>query len=184
VRLEGGDARDHAGALDVVRRVLGVDRDVTPFERAARRVPWLNHLVARMRGVKPPRYPTLWEACVSSILFQQVSLSAASSISRRLTLALGHRATSQSQTLHSFPTVNELRSATDDVLRSAGLSANKLATLRRVSDALHAGTLREAALEAMPSTVAARCSARSKGSGRGRRPSSCYVGWAAWMCFR
>jgi DNA-3-methyladenine glycosylase II len=42
VRLEGGDARDHAGALDVVRRVLGVDRDVTPFERAARRVPWLN----------------------------------------------------------------------------------------------------------------------------------------------
>jgi DNA-3-methyladenine glycosylase II len=165
VRFEGGDVRDHAEALDVVRRVLGVDRDVTAFEHAARRISWLKPLVARMRGVKPPRYPTLWEACVSCVLFQQVSLTAASSISRRLTLALGHAATSQPETLYSFPTVDAFRSATDNVLRSAGLSANKLAALRGVSEALHTGTLREAALETMSSTAAAAMLCEIKGIG-------------------
>jgi len=72
VRLEVGTGREHRQAVEIVRRVLGVDRDVASFDRAARRLPWLRSLAIRMRGVKPPRYPTLWEACVNSILFQQV----------------------------------------------------------------------------------------------------------------
>lgn len=65
----------HARALAVVRRMLGVDRDLSHFDRAAKHVPWLQPLAIRMRGLKPPRYPTLWEACVNAIVFQQVSSS-------------------------------------------------------------------------------------------------------------
>jgi len=45
-------------------------------------------LVRRMRGVKPPRYPTLREACVNAIVFQQASLFAASAVMHRLLQAL------------------------------------------------------------------------------------------------
>lgn len=83
-----GNAGDREPALALVRRMLSVDRDVTPFNRAAARIPWLAPLANRMLGVKPPRYSTLWEACVNAIVFQQVSLFAASVIMRRLLLAL------------------------------------------------------------------------------------------------
>jgi DNA-3-methyladenine glycosylase II len=154
VHFEGGNARDHARALAIVHRILGTDRDISQFDRAARGLPWLRDLVVRMRGVKPPRYPTLWEACVNAILFQQVSLAAASSISRRLILALGQRVASGQTALYSFPDAGRLRVADDGVLRAAGVSANKLATLRRVADALESGALDEATLEALPSPAA------------------------------
>ena len=57
-----GDEREHARALAIVRRMLGVDRDLAHFDRAAAHIPWLKSPAKRMRGVKPPRYPTLWEA--------------------------------------------------------------------------------------------------------------------------
>jgi DNA-3-methyladenine glycosylase II len=44
-----------------------------------------------MRDLKPPRYPDLFETCANAILFQQVSLHAASAIMRRLIVALGRR---------------------------------------------------------------------------------------------
>jgi DNA-3-methyladenine glycosylase II len=165
VRFEGGDARDHRGALVTLRRVLGADRDVSHFDRAARRLPWLKALAVRMRGVKPPRYPSLWEACVNSIVFQQVSLAAASSISGRLILALGRPAKVASDVVYAFPSADRLRRASDDILRSAGLSATKLATLRRVADALHDGSLDEDALETMPSPEVATLLCEFKGIG-------------------
>ena len=165
LRLEGGTRLEQRQAVETVRRVLGVDRDVASFDRAARRLPWLRSLAVRMHGVKPPRYPTLWEACVNAILFQQVSLSAASSISRHMTLMLGHPAKFGSEVLYSFPSAERLRRATDDSLRSAGLSANKLATLRRVADALHTSALDEKALEALPTPAAAAMLREIKGIG-------------------
>jgi hypothetical protein len=58
VALEG-DEREHLRALAPVHRMLGVDRDLTHFDRTAASIPWLKPLAARMRGVKPPLYATL-----------------------------------------------------------------------------------------------------------------------------
>ncbi|HET8650735.1 MAG TPA: hypothetical protein VFL95_11895, partial [Gemmatimonadales bacterium] len=60
----------HAPALATVVRMLGVERDVAPFHSAANAIPWLAPLADRMLGLKPPRYPTLWEASVNAIVFQ------------------------------------------------------------------------------------------------------------------
>jgi 3-methyladenine DNA glycosylase/8-oxoguanine DNA glycosylase len=49
-----GDERDHAVARAAARRMLGVDCDLMPFDRASERIPWLAPLAARMRGLKPP----------------------------------------------------------------------------------------------------------------------------------
>jgi DNA-3-methyladenine glycosylase II len=142
-----GDPREHRRALALVKRMLGIDRDLAYFSRAAEGVPWLSPLAQRMRGVRPPRYPTLWEACVNAIVFQQISLHAASAIMRRLILALGQSVDSEGVAVYAFPTAEGFLGAEDDVLRAAGLSLGKLSTLRRVAEALAAGALEEAMLE-------------------------------------
>jgi DNA-3-methyladenine glycosylase II len=83
-----GPARDHERVLALIARMLGVDVDLTQFYDSASAIPWLHPLSLRMRGVKPPRYPTLWEACVNAIVFQQISLAAASAIMGRLIVGL------------------------------------------------------------------------------------------------
>jgi DNA-3-methyladenine glycosylase II len=160
-----GDEGEHRRALALVRRMLGVDRNLTPFDRAAAGVPWLRPLAARMRGVKPPRYATLWEACVNVIVFQQISLQAASAIMERLIVALGRSVETAGIQSYVFPGVESVLGASDDLLRAAGLSPGKLATLRRVGEALAAGTLHEAMLEEHASPEAAALLSRIKGIG-------------------
>lgn len=160
-----GSAGAHARTLGLVRRTLGADRDLTHFDRAAARMPWLRPLALRMRGVKPPRYPTLWEAFVNAITFQQVSLQAASAISRRLIVALAPPIASEGVPLYAFPSAEQVLGAEDSVLRAAGLSAGKVATLRRAGEALASGTLDEAMLEERSSTDAAALLQQIKGIG-------------------
>jgi DNA-3-methyladenine glycosylase II len=136
--------------LATVCRVLGVEQKLSRFYSAAKGIPWLLPLAVRMRGIKPLRYPTLWEACVNAIVFQQVSLIAASSTSRRLILTLSSPVKCGSIALYAFPDALALRVTTDGPLRAAGLSANKLATLRRVADAILSGNLDERMLEEPP----------------------------------
>jgi len=162
-----GDATEHAQTLALVRRMLGTDRDLMEFDRAAARIPWLAPLVERMRGVKPPRYPALWDACANAIVFQQVSLQAASTIMHRLIVALGQpvEVAGVPVPLYQFPSAETVNTATDDLLRTTGLSATKLATLRRVADALATGMLDPTTLERCSSADAAASLRRIKGIG-------------------
>lgn len=160
-----GRAGDAAPALASVRRMLGTECDVSGFHRRARHTPWLAPLARRMRGLKPPRYPTLFEACANAIVFQQVSLHAASAIMRRMILALGTRVEHDGIPLIVFPTVDRLLEADDAVIRAAGLSAGKLATLRRAGEAIASGELSETILEQRSSADAALLLRRIKGIG-------------------
>lgn len=160
-----GDEGDHGPALALVRRILGVSCDLTRFHSAAAGIPWLKSLAARMRGVRPPRYPTLWEACVNAIVFQQISLQAASAIMRRLVLALSPPLDIEGVPLYPFPTIASMHAADNDRLRAAGLSLNKLTTLRRVAEALAIGRLDEGMLEERPSSTATALLRGIKGIG-------------------
>ncbi len=162
-----GDTTGDAAVLGLVRRMLGADRDLTDFDRSAAPIPWLAPLVTRMRGVKPPRYPSLWEACANAIMFQQLSLHAASAIMRRLIVALGRSVETELAPvpLYIFPAAEHVQRAPDDLLRATGLSANKVATLRRVAEALASGALDATALERCTSPDAAALLRRIKGIG-------------------
>jgi DNA-3-methyladenine glycosylase II len=164
VTIAGRSSR-HEAALALVRRVLGIDVDVGPFLAASRRVAWLAPLARRMRGVHPPRYPTLWEACVNAVVFQQVSLHVASAILKRTIEALTRPVLWDGVMLHAFPSPAAVASADSSLLRAAGLSAGKIATLKRVAEAVISGELDEGALERLPSAEAALRLAAIKGIG-------------------
>jgi len=166
VEISGG-RRNDAAVLGLVRQVLGVDRELGRFYRGAARVPWLASLVERMRGVRPPRYPTLWEACANAIVFQQLSIRAASAIMQRLIVAVGQgiRADGVPVPLYPFPTAERFQRESEERLRATGLSANKIATLRRVAEAIESGALDAAELEACTSSDAAAMLRGIKGIG-------------------
>lgn len=131
----------------LVRRMLGCDIDLAAFYSAARAVPWLDQLVKRMRGVRPPRYPSLWEAIVNAVVYQQVSIHAASAILRRV---IEHCSTAQvvdGHRLYAFPEPAAIVAADAAALRSAGLSVNKARALHGLGQALLAGDLDETELE-------------------------------------
>ena len=67
--------------------------------------------------------------------------------------------------LYLFPDAERVQRATDDRLRRAGLSATKVATLRRVAEALSSGVLDADALEGCASPDAAAMLCRIKGIG-------------------
>ena len=164
VTLDGA-LEQHPRALALVRRTLGVDRELAHFNRAAAAIPGLRPLAKRMRGVKPPRYPTLWEACVNAIVFQQVSLYAASAILRKMILEVGTPLTLDGRRFYTFPSAKSVQRVADGPLLAAGLSGRKLATLRHLGDALLSGELDESMLEDRKSPDALELLCRIKGIG-------------------
>jgi len=149
VRLEGPQAHRY-DPVAVVRRALGTDVDLGGFYAGARAVPWLARIAAGARGVKPPRYPTLWEAVVNSVVYQQVSIHAAGAILRRTIERYAAPRDVAGMRLYPFYAARTMRDADPLELRGLGLSINKINALKAVAAALEDGTLDEAALAPLP----------------------------------
>jgi len=160
-----GNSQDHGPALALVGQMLGTDRDLAPFAQGAERLSWLSPLAIRMRGVKPPRYATLWEAFVNVVAFQQLSLQAASTIVRRLILSSMPPLDRDGLSLYLFPGPEQFLAAGERQLRTTGLSSSKVATLRRAGEAVVSGRLDAVTLGTRPSPEAARLLQEIKGIG-------------------
>ena len=148
VDIEGsGTTFDPAVLLE---RMLGTGVDLEPFYRAAAGVAWLAPLVAGARGVKPPRYPTVWEASVNAIVYQQISIHAAGAILRRVIEHCAAPVAIGEGQLYAFPGPQSFIDADVEELRGLGLSINKIVSVRAVAHAILAGEIDEAGLSLLP----------------------------------
>jgi DNA-3-methyladenine glycosylase II len=86
---------------------------------------------------------------------------------QRLIVAVGRSVTTADLPvpLYMFPTAETFQRTSDGRLHATGLSANKIATLRRIAGALLSGTLDANALERCSSPEAATMLRRIKGIG-------------------
>ncbi|MGH2460918.1 MAG: hypothetical protein ACRDIY_18840 [Chloroflexota bacterium] len=78
------------GVSAVVERLLGLKVDLSDFYRLAEGDDRLGSLARRFRGLKPPRFPTPFEALVNAITCQQITLTLGIRILGRLAEAHGH----------------------------------------------------------------------------------------------
>ncbi|HUA08937.1 MAG TPA: hypothetical protein VMA98_06650 [Candidatus Acidoferrales bacterium] len=154
-----------ARALALADRMLGSSVVMRSWERRSASVPWVARLARALRGLRPPRYPTLWEACAYAIVFQQISIHAASAIMLRLVHALVRSVRVDGIALLPFPAPAALLSARDEHLRAAGLSANKVAHLRAVAHALERGDVTGEEIERLPTPQAAERLVQLRGIG-------------------
>jgi len=148
-----------------VERLLGTRVDLSEWFLRARRIVWLRAVAERLCGVKPPRYPTLWEACVNAIVFQQISIYAAAAIMRRVVERLGEAVRVRSVACVAFPPPRRWLECDDELLLSGGLSRNKVAHLRSAAEAALDGRLDEAELARLPTPLAAARLSEIRGIG-------------------
>ncbi len=152
-------------AIGLCTRMLGTDIDLRQWNRRAAAIPWVARLARALRGLKPPRYPTLWEACAHAIVFQQISIFAAAAIMQRVVMSLSEPITIEDLTLRPFPTPATLLRAHDRTLRAAGLSANKVGHLRAVAEELAHGDVTEKEIGRLPTLQATERLVRLRGIG-------------------
>jgi DNA-3-methyladenine glycosylase II len=117
-------------------RALGLDLDLADFYRMARRDARLAPLVERFRGVKPPRFPTVFEAVVNGIACQQLSLTVGIILLGRLSQACGLRSPTGAR---AFPRPQDVAALTIDQLRALGFNHNKSRALLELARAVEGG---------------------------------------------
>jgi DNA-3-methyladenine glycosylase II len=117
------DVKDKVAAL--VTRILGLERDLSGFYRLARDDLKLRPLAERLRGMKPVRYPSVFEAFANAVACQLVSLSAGMHVLNRLAEAFGKTIRADGVAMRSFAPADAVAHANPDALRALGLSRQK-----------------------------------------------------------
>lgn len=163
MRLSGRDAKRW---VPVAQRMLGTNADLQEWYARVKRVPWLASLTTELRGLRPPQYPTLFEALAHSIVFQQISIHAAAAIMRRFVVALGEPLEHDGTVQYPFPSPAVVLRADEQALRAVGLSANKVAHLRSAAEAVERGSLTRAEIDALPTDAAIERLCEIRGIGR------------------
>jgi DNA-3-methyladenine glycosylase II len=115
--------KDQAAAT--VTRMLGLERDLSGFYRLARNDSTLRPLAERLRGMKPVRYPTVFEAFANAVVCQLISVTAGMSVLNRLAEAFGKSMSSDGVAMRSFAVAEAVARSNPDALRALGLSRQK-----------------------------------------------------------
>jgi DNA-3-methyladenine glycosylase II len=105
----------------VVRKLLGLELDLESFHSFAQGQPVLAGAVRRLPGFRPPLAPDPFEALVSSITAQQVSLHSAFAVRSRFIDRFGASA----KHAVAFPTRERIARAGEEELTALGFSRRK-----------------------------------------------------------
>ena len=106
-------------------RLLGLSVDLTDFYQIAMSDPKIKDLVDRFRGVKPPRFPTVFEAIVNAFACQQVSLNVGLLLLNRLAKNYGSHIHVNGRDCYSFPAPEKLATLDYQNIRNLGFSQRK-----------------------------------------------------------
>ena len=114
----------------MVRRMLGLTQRIEEFEHTYRQHPQLGFLISRAPGLRVPLAATPFEALTWAITGQQISVTAAVAMRRRLIQAAGLR---HSGGLDCYPDAGRIARMSEADLRQAGFSQAKTRTLIELS---------------------------------------------------
>lgn len=148
-----------------LRRLLGLDVDPRLLSELTDAAPVLGPTVHALRGMRAPRFSSLFEAFANVVPFQQVSLDAGIAIVGRLVERFGEQLEHDGRSFYAFPTAQAIAVARMDTLRRCGLSAQKAKTLRAIARSIEAGTLSEELLAGMHTEDALRTLVELQGIG-------------------
>ncbi len=113
----------------LLEMMLGLNRKLLGFYRIAKQDTHLASLTIQFKGLKPPRFPSIFEALVNAISCQQLSLDAGLQIQNRFAQYIGKRISDAEGTFYAFPTPKDVAKCSVTELKKLGFSTNKCNTL-------------------------------------------------------
>jgi DNA-3-methyladenine glycosylase II len=146
-------------------RILGLDVDLGGFYQLAKRQPRVGVLADRLRGVKPPRFVSLFEALVNAIANQQLSLEVGIELLNRFAEAFGERP-ADGHGLVAFPAPESVLGSSIGELRALGFSTRKAEYLLSCAYAVASGAIDEVSLQSSDRAAATEMLLGLRGIGR------------------
>ncbi len=160
------DRRIELLGRDALNGLLGLTVDLSGFTAMAEQDRLLGPLAERMRGLKPPRFPSVFEALVNGVACQQLSLDVGVHLLNRLTAAHGRPASEDPDGPRAFPDPEQLATLQPEELKRHGFSLTKARTIVETARAIVAGDLDLEALEQLDDSAAIERLTRLRGIGR------------------
>ena len=158
------DEQTEEAARAALARLLGLELDLSNFYRLAAGDPFLHTLAGRFRGLKPPRFPTLFECLVNAIACQQLTLTVGIRLLNRL--ADAHGTPPPASNTRAFPLPTQLADRSPDALRPLGFSGAKSRSIIELAARIGTGMFDAAAIETLDDAAALTALLRLRGVGR------------------
>jgi DNA-3-methyladenine glycosylase II len=134
-------ALDRRDVRSLVDRLLGLHIDLSEWYRVARRDRRLAELADRFRGLKPPRFPTLFEALVTAFACQQLSLEVGLEILNRLAVVTNVKFGSGASAYYAFPGPRDVAGRPARSFRAIGFSRQKVHALLALARGMASGAI-------------------------------------------
>jgi DNA-3-methyladenine glycosylase II len=127
---------DVTAAKKLISTIFDVRLDLEPFYQAVGSDKIMSKIVKKLNGLKICSTPTAFEALVSSIVEQQISLNVALNIERKLIKKFGEKLTLDTGVYYAFPKPEKLSVGSLKQFRACGLSTNKVEYIKGISKLL------------------------------------------------
>lgn len=124
---------------ETLQRLLGLRIDVAGFYTLTANDPFLSPLARRFLGLKPPRFPSIFEALLNAFACQQVSLEVGLMLLNRLTATYGMRFDEDQPSLSAFPEPEALAGVSVEDIKQLGFSRQKARAIVELATTLAGG---------------------------------------------
>ena len=133
------------GDIELIRAkvisIFNLDYNLKEFYDYMKNENVMSKLVLKLKGLNSPNTPTFFEAIVTSIIEQQISLKAARSIETKMVKKYGEKLKIKTETYYNFPTPEIISKLKKEDLRDVGLSFRKAEYVIGLSNSIKEGKI-------------------------------------------
>ena len=149
-----------------LQRLLGLTIDLAGFYKFAARHRRLSPLAQRFRGMKPPRFATVFECAINAMACQQMTLTLGIRLISDLAVAFGTAFDRGDETVHAFPRPADLAGLSPPDLRRLGFSHQKGRAMIELARSIVEGQLNLERFGDLPDDEAVKRLCELRGVGR------------------
>ena len=150
-----------------IRWMLGLDEDLREFyAHVEEHDPILTRFIRRLRGLRAPATPTVFEAVIHALVEQQISFNFAGKIKSRLVQKFGETMEIEGETYYAFPKPERLSRTTPEELRALQLSRRKGEYIIGVASQVASGEIDFEALKFQPNQTVVEEISKLRGLGK------------------
>ncbi|MEO8972004.1 MAG: DNA-3-methyladenine glycosylase 2 family protein [Ktedonobacteraceae bacterium] len=119
----------------LIQKILGLTIDLQPFYTLVSTNDILKPLVDQFLGVKPPRFPSIFEGLINSIACQQVTLDVGILMINRLSEKFGMKFIDNDKIIYAFPRPEDIVDISEEKIKELGFSYQKSHAIKELATA-------------------------------------------------
>ena len=138
----------------ITQKMFGVSADLQSLSDKVSQDPAVWKMVGQYLGVKPTRFPTIFEAIVTAVACQRTTLETGIELLNRLAETYGMTFNDGVELMHAFPRPEDLTGVTEAELYQLGFGTRKARAIMAIADKIASGKCRPELLELMSESEA------------------------------